>query len=232
MPRSLRSGARWRWLEWEVEFVRRFFADHATEALAVVLGASPERIRAKAFSRGLHKNRDLVSHEAAVRSGRPGHGGKAHRFPKGHVPANKGIRHPKGWAPGRMAETQFKKGTKPGNTMPVGSFRVASDGYLEVKITNDPGPPKVRWRAVHRIVWAFANGPTPAGHVIAFKPGRRTTDLALITLDALELASKRDIMARNTIHNLPDCLKEVCLLSALLTRTIRQAKEQAKGRDA
>src|SRR5690349_10069864 len=71
------------------------------------------------------------------------------RFEKGHVPANKGK---KGISQGGV-ETQFRKGHKPHNYVPVGSERVNGYDYVDIKIA-DPN----KWRGKHLIVWEQHNG--------------------------------------------------------------------------
>lgn len=61
------------------------------------------------------------------------------RIEKGHIPFNKGK---KGIYLGGI-KTQFKKGHKPKNYMPVGSERVNGDGYIDIKIA-DPNVIKTR----------------------------------------------------------------------------------------
>lgn len=214
------------WLKWEEEFLRQHYAHFLTEALAAVLHCTVERVLAKANSMGLHKTPELISETARKRSLEPGHGSAATRFKPGIVPANKGLRRP-GWAPGRMRETQFEKGRRPHTWVPVGSYTVNTDGYLDHKVNDLPGPRHVRWKPVHRLVWEAAHGPVPDGHTVVFKPGRKTAKLELITLDAVELLTRAELMARNTIHNLPEPLRDVVRLNARLKRQIdKRAKDE------
>lgn len=53
------------------------------------------------------------------------------RFNSGHTPFNKGKKGLGGWEP-----TQFKKGNKPWNYLPVGPERVNGDGYVDTKIAD------------------------------------------------------------------------------------------------
>ncbi|MNT70582.1 hypothetical protein D3C72_2089870 [compost metagenome] len=99
------------------------------------------------------------------------------------------------------------------------------------KVTDDPNlVPARRWEAVHRLVWEAAHGPIPPGHAVAFLPGRRTTDAALITLDALELVTRGDLARRNHPRTRsPELAKLVQLKSAItrqVNRIAREAKEQ------
>jgi len=142
------------------------------------------------------------------------------RFQKGHVPFNKGLRRP-GWAPGRMKETQFKKGVRQGVAVklwkPIGTERLSKDGYLERKV-NDDLPLQRRWRAVHLCVWEAAHGPVPAGHAIVFRNG----DKSDVRLDNLESITRAALMARNSVHNLPKPLALAVQLLGALTRQVRR----------
>jgi hypothetical protein len=151
----------------------------------------------------------------------------AGRIKPGTTPPNKGLRRP-GWAPGRMAETQFKKGGMSGaaqhNYVPVGTLRIDhTNGYLERKVTDDHPVPARRWVAVHRLVWETAHGAIPPGHRVAFKPGMKTNVLEEITLDKLELVTPAEMMRRNTRHNLPEELNQAIQAKACLTRVINRA---------
>jgi hypothetical protein len=154
------------------------------------------------------------------------------RFQPGQVPANKGLRRP-GWAPGRMASTQFKKGSMTGaaqrNYVPIGTERLSKDGYLERKVTDDHPVPARRWVGVHRIVWEAAHGPIPAGHAVAFREGKRTSVADEITADRLELVSRVELMRRNSYHNnYPKEVAQLIQLKGALNRKInRIAGEKA-----
>ncbi|MCA0240177.1 MAG: HNH endonuclease [Proteobacteria bacterium] len=214
------------WLAWEVEFLRLYYADYLTEAIAAVLGRTQRRVLAKANQLGLRKSPELVSAIARERSSAPGHGSQAYRWQKGHVPVNKGVRRP-GWHAGRMREGQFKPGNKPQTTRPIGSLRVV-EGQLQRKVNDLPGRSDVRWKPVTQIVWAEAGRELPAGSVVVFKPGRATTDPALITVDALEVVDRAELLRRNSIRNYPPELADVIRLRAQLRRAInKQAKEEA-----
>jgi hypothetical protein len=120
--------------------------------------------------------------------------GVIERFPKGHVPFNKGRKgycspgSEKGWfAPGHPG---YKY-----NEMPVGSERVTADGYVEVKFSNKSGPPKNRWKNKHALIWEEANGPLPKGHVVLFGDGNRRN----FKLDNLILVSRRELFVINHI---------------------------------
>ena len=108
-------------------------------------------------------------------------------FKKGHIPFNKGM---KGLSQGGE-QTQFKKGNKPANWMPVGSERVNADGYIDVKIQD--GKLQKNWKAKHIILWEEAHEPVPEGHVVIFADG----DKLNVTLENLLLISRKELAVMN-----------------------------------
>lgn len=84
------------------------------------------------------------------------------RFAQGHATWNKGMymRNSK--------RTEFKKGNKPVNYLPVGSERIAKDNIVQVKISD----PNV-WRSKHSVIWEKEHGPIPKGHVVIFADGNK-----------------------------------------------------------
>lgn len=216
--RGIRSPVR-RFTEVERELVRLNYADVHTAALAHVLGRQVGQIHQLAQRMGLRKSRETIAAMARERFTLD-HGGRATCFRPGNVPANKGLRRP-GYAPGNMAKTQFQKGHRPHTWAPVGSYRVNSDGYLDRKVSDTGYPPR-DWVAVHRLVWIEHRGAIPAGHVVCFKPGRRTTELVSITVDALECLSRAEILRRNSLHNLPRPLVQMIQLRGILNRSINR----------
>lgn len=215
---------RHRFTEIEITVVRENYADSRTDDIARALGLKPWQVNKLAMKLGVKKSRVVLSEIARERMSNPDHAGRTTQFKKGVVPANKGMKRP-GWATGRMGETQFKKGSKPHTWVPVGSYRINGDGYLDRKVNDSPGPNHVRWHPVHRLLWEEAHGEVPAGHVAVFKPGRRTTVLEQITLDAVELITRSELMARNTIHNYPPELRSVIRLAGKVRRKLDEREE-------
>jgi hypothetical protein len=128
-----------------------------------------------------------------------------------------------------MKEAWFKKGVRQGVAVrlykPIGTERVAKDGYLQRKV-NDDLPLQARWRAVHVLLWEAAHGPVPKGHAIAFRNG----DKRDIRLDNLQCISRRELMARNSVHNLPKPLAETIQLLGALNHVIRQRNQSCRQR--
>lgn len=215
------------WTPEDVATLAALYPDESTADVARALRRSVAAVYTRARILGLSKSVEYLASPAACRLRRGDNVGKATRFKKGHVPANKGLRRP-GWAPGRMRETQFKKGERRGvarrNYKPIGTERISKDGYLERKI-NDSLPFQRRWRAVHLLVWEAEHGSIPKSHAIVFRNGNKLD----IRLENLECISRRELMARNTVHNLPKPLAETIQLLGALKRQIRRrshGKEQ------
>lgn len=212
------------WTPAELATLRARYPHERTDVLAHDLGVSVHKVYGMAASLGLHKSAAFL---ASGRSGRIQRGRTdprmtATQFKTGFTPWNKGLKHPKDWAPGRMGETQFKKGRpacEARNYRPIGSYRVTRDGALERKVTDDPSIcPARRWVRVTRLVWEAAHGPIPPRHVVRFRPGMATIQRDEITLDRLECISMRENMHRNSLHRLPKPLANLIQLRGALTR--------------
>lgn len=215
------------WKAAERAAVVRRYPHEATSVIARDLGRSVSAVYGLASKLRLLKSAAFLASPAACRLRRGDKVGAASRFLKGHVPANKGLKRPKGWGPGRMKETQFTKGVRRGIAVhlyqPIGAERISIDGYLQRKV-NDDLPLQRRWRAVHVLVWEEANGPVPAGHVVRFRNG----DKRDIRLENLECVSRQAVMARNSIQNLP---KPLALAYQLLGALNRQIKRRTRGEE-
>lgn len=221
-------GPRHVWSESELRILREQYPHEATASVAAILGLDVVRVSKRASILGLKKSAEFA---ASAISGRIVKGEKlssATQFVPGQKPWNKGTHNVAG---GRSAETRFKKGEMSGaaqrNWVPVGTYRINGDRFLDRKITDD-GPAYKRWEAVHRLVWKAANGPVPKGHVVAFKPGRKTTVLELITLDAVECISRAELAHRNSFWIKNPELGRLYQLKGQITRQVnRIQKEQA-----
>jgi len=212
------------WTDAERDLLRAHYADTPTAELAARLGRSVKTVYTVAYTLGLRKS---DTYFAAGLGGRAGDGrGAATRFQPGHTTWNKGQRYIAG---GRSAETRFRAGQIPHTWQPVGTYRVRKDsggGYLEQKMT-DTGCTRRDWIAVHRMVWEAAHGPIPPNHVVAFRPGRKSIVLEEITLDALELVSRQEMIRRNTIHRYPLEIKHNMRLLGRLKSAVAK-KESAR----
>lgn len=221
------------WTEAEDALVRELFPDITCADLSRRMGRSKSAIYGRAAILGVRKSEAFMASDASGRiaRGRTNPRMIATQFKPGQTPANKGKKHPPGWAPGRMAETQFKAGKMAGaaqhNYRPIGSERICRDGYLERKVTDDPSLyPARRWVAVHRLVWEAVHGPIPPGHAVVFKPGCATVEASLITADRLELLSRAELMRRNSYHTrYPKEVAQLIQLKGALQRKINKRQQ-------
>lgn len=220
-----------RWSSQDDAILHARYPDADTAALAASLGRSINSLHVRARWIGTGKSAAFLAGMLAHL--RDGEIGSACRFQPGQVPWNKGTAFEAG---GRSASTRFKAGQLNGRAaqlvQPIGAYRVNSDGYLQRKLSDTPGPSKLRWEAVHRLVWVAAHGPVPACNVVVFKPGRRSTELARITLDAIELIPRRELMRRNSVHTqYPPEMARLVQLRGALVRAINRKQRAADARD-
>lgn len=212
------------WTAEETEILRQFYPDVNAVDLAKVMGMKVDRLYSKAAQLGLKKSEAFLKAELQRQGDRLREAGKNSRFHSGQTSWNKGK---KGLDFGGK-ETRFKPGNVPHNHKPVGYERINVDGYIERKVTDD-GPSRFHFRQLHRIVWEEFHGPVPEGFVVVFK-NRNKLD---VRLENLELISRKDLQARNTIHRYPEELKQVIHAKAVLSRRInKMEKERAEQNDA
>ncbi len=211
------------WTPAELRRLTEAYPDTPTADIARELGRTTTTVYNMAGKLGLKKSEAYLASPAACRLRRGDNVGAATRFQPGHSSWDKGKHFVAG---GRSADTRFKRGNKPQTWVPVGSYRINSDGYLDRKVSDTGYPPR-DWVGVHRLVWIERNGPIPEGHVVVFKPGRRTTELEAITADALECISRADLMKRNSYHRWP---KELALAVQLRGALVRQINKRTNKR--
>lgn len=105
------------------------------------------------------------------------------RFEAGRAGWNKGMRQEDYMSPDAMERsraTRFKSGARPWNERPVGSEFVDSDGYVYVKVRDDPGGRRFapgrsgNWAPKQSLVYEDAHGsPAPADCMLVFADGDR-----------------------------------------------------------
>lgn len=203
------------WTEQDIATLRRLYASTPTTELAEHFGRSLKIVYEKAKRLGLRKAPHYMREQHGARAREVG---KATRFAPGQKPWNKGTHYVAG---GRSVETRFSPGNTPYNWVPVGSYRINRDGYLDRKVS-DLRRGARDWEAVHRLVWKEAHGEIPAGHVVVFRGGRNSTVLEEITLDALELVTRQELMRRNSVHRYPEDVKAAIRQLGVLHRRINE----------
>lgn len=208
------------WTADEIESLRINYAGFPTRVIAHLLGRAERAVYNKALSLGLRKSPEYLASSYAGRW--DGKRGGATRFKPGLEPWNKGTRFVAG---GRSADTRFKKGVPPHNQNPVGHERINSEGLLEIKV-RDTRCTRRDYEGVHRLVWERERGPIPAGYIVVFKPGRRTTEFREIEADRLECISRGENMRRNSYHTRYPELASVIQLRGALNRKINNRGKQ------
>lgn len=207
------------WTGAELAILHARYADMSTLKLAAMLKRPPHSVYNRAAADGLCKSAAYRASPEACRLRRGDDVGAAYRFTKGHVPANKGLRRP-GYARGRMRQTQFKKGGFPVNRDPdyyvIGALRINTDGYIDMRTSFAKGAKG--WTGLHRVLWQDARGPIPKGYALVFKDG----DQLNVELGNLELITRRELMRRNSVHNLPAPLASTIQLLGQLKRRINE----------
>ena len=128
--------------------------------------------------------------------------------------------------------TQFKPGSLPHNTKPIGYERLSKSGYIEVKVKmrptalpdgkrcNDNFVPK------HKLVWEAANGPVPDGCVITFKDG----DKSNVALGNLACITRKQNAVLNHAHircDNPEAF-DTCLAMADIKSAVSKRKKEVK----
>lgn len=202
------------------------FADTPTAQLAAELGRSLTGTFQRAHKLGLKKSAAFLASSASGRVQKATVAGVATRFQKGHVPANKGLRR-KGWAPGRMGETQFRKGKGSHNWMPIGSTRLV-DGYEYTKVSDVRNVPyTVNWKATHILRWEAVHGPVPVGHALKCFDGNRLNtapeNWTLVPRGILPILSGGR-SKRMRYDEAPHELKPTLLAMAKLTYAMKQRR--------
>lgn len=215
------------WSPQEIATVSRLYPHMPTADVARAIGRSVRMVYQAAARFGLSKSEEYLASPSACRLRRGDSVGAATRFKPGQVPQNKGLRRP-GYAPGRMRETQFKKGMRTGvaakNWCPVGTIRTDAEGFLRIKVREGfSGETRFGfgntdiWPLLNRHVWEQHHGPIPKSHSVVFKDRDRTN----CAIENLELISRRELMARNTVHRLPKEIALAIQLNGALKRKIR-----------
>lgn len=217
------NAPRHHWTPEHLAMLRTHYPSLHTTELAERLGVTLKQVYAKANRMGLRKGPAFL---ASSKSGHILKGGslsQQHQFTPGQTPWNKGRSYQAG---GRSVHTQFQKGNQPHTTLPLGAYRVVTDKsghqHMEQKTGTTSGTNNLRWTPVARLVWQAVHGPLPAGHIVVFKPGERTTVLENITPDRLECISRKQNAQRNHPSSSNPELGRLIQLKGAITRQVNR----------
>lgn len=207
------------WQQHEIDLLKNLYANHKAEQIASQLGRSESSVQIKAARIGLKQDKEFVRKIKKECNSKPRV--RKNLFQKGGVPWNKGKSFEQSEA---SLKFRFAKGHDCYNELPVGSLRINADGYLERKEQRSPAV----WRLLHHIIWEEAHGPIPEGMVVAFKAGRPIQNP---TIEDIELVSRADIQARNSIQRFPQDLQQALRAVKKLMRKIKEREENEKHND-
>lgn len=204
--------------------LRARFPHMRTRDLAAELRRTYTAVAQRALDFGLKKSPQFLASPESGRLHKADSRGASTRFVRGQVSWNKGSHYAPG---GRCAETQFKPGNKPKTWVPVGTEVVDEEGYRKRKVRDDApkGMSRRNWAFVHRLLWEQHHDPIPRGHNVVFVNG----DNSDIRIENLELVTRRALMARNTVHNLPKPLAQLVQLKGAIVRQINRRSRQHGG---
>ena len=204
---------------------RKLYTD---EHIAYLKELSDQGLFNKEITERFNKKFGLRRTEAAIANQRNIYGFKTaarHHWQKGNEPWNKGM---KGWwAPG-CEHTQFKKGNRTYNWVPVGSERIAKNDYIQVKVRDLYKNSKQNWKGKHIIIWEKHHGrPVPPGHVVIFGDGNKRN----FDPDNLILVSRAQLVRMNQyglIKNDAALTKTGVLIADVLNRAGERKRERRK----
>ena len=193
------------------------YPNHSSKYIAELLGVTISKVYNTAWGAKVKKSAEYMLTPASGRIIEPS---IPNQFKPGHTPHNKG-KQMDAEIYQKVAPTMFKKGNKPANTKPNGTINVRADSsgrlYQYIKIKD------CHWELLQRHVWTKANGEIPPGSVVIFLDGNYLN----CELSNLQVISRKENMARNTIQRYPAELQEVMKLTSKLKRKTN-GKQQTK----
>ncbi len=199
------------WTGSELRYLSARYPDHSAIVIAEYLGVSVNAVYKQAHALGLKKSNEFL--QKLRFSQNLSEQGKRYRFPKGHVPANKGKKLP-AHIKEKVKHTWFKKGQIPHNTKYDGYISIRRDShgrpYAHIRIAQG------KFDLLHRHIWEQHHGPVPEGKIVAFKNG----DPSDFRIENLELITREENMLRNTRHNYPKDLQEAIMALNKLKKAI------------
>jgi hypothetical protein len=199
-----------KWTETEIKTLIELYPNTSTKKLCKSLKRKINGVYGQVYKLGLKKSPEyLKEHVYTIQPN------KETQFVKGQKAWNKGM---KGLMIGGSA-TQFPKGHKPHNWKPEGSIRTNVDGYKEIKVGK-------KYVLLHRHIYVNEIGEIQNDEVIRFKDGNKTN----LDLNNLEKISREEHAIRNSVHNLPEDIKEVVKLKRTITKLITEHGKRQNSR--
>jgi HNH endonuclease len=194
----------------EVQYIKNNIATQSIKTIAKHLARAPNIIRLTAHANG-------CTHIIEAKK-------KATQFSKGHASFNKGKRQTDYMTAEAIERTKagrFKIGDVPYNAYGAdGVIATRKDAkgnqhqFIRIGLGN--------WVALGTYIWERENGKVPKGHCLWHKDGIAMNN----NLSNLELITRKENMARNTIVNIPKELKPTIKLINKIQKTIKSNEKQ------
>ena len=197
------------WTPERVALLRQLYPDRPTREVAAALGVTLASCQYQAGRFGLRKAPEYLRSVqlASIRR-------NAVPFQPGDPPWNKGL---SGYPCPQPNHRRYQEGA------PVGYEFLNQEGYRMRKITDINGQGHRNYAMVHRLIWEEHHGPIPPDQIVVFING----DKSDIRLDNLELITRRELIARNSSHNLPPELDQLVQLKGQLTRALNRRTKKS-----
>ncbi len=217
------------WTAEDLDQVRQWYPVEDTEAIAQRLGRTVLAVYDAAGKLRITKTAEYIAAKNRIEAELLEISGAMYRFRPGQVPVNKGVRQP-GWGPGRMKETQFKKGNLSGfaaaTIRPIGTILADNEGFYRIKVRErEPDNPRHVgwsrdiWPQLSHLVWEQHHGHIPPSHNIIFKDRDRSN----CTIENLECVSRADMARRNAMWGrYPQPLALAIQMNGALKRRLRR----------
>lgn len=213
------------WTGSEINTIIELFPHVKTQEIADLLGVGYSTICTKATELGLKKTDEFLRSDIGGRFTKFRTLGSEYWFKKGHVPQNKGKKLNEYVRPEmveRIKKTSFKKGNLPPNTKTdydiSDRYEKTSILYKYIRLE------KSKWVPLHIYNWEQKFGKIPEGMIVVFK----TRNHENCNVENLELISRAEHMARNSIMRYPPELRHTMKLLSKLKKQI-YGKEQNSG---
>ena len=207
---GLKLGTKKLWTDTEIEYLRTHYATSYMSDMCMYFNRSEKSIYMQAFLMGLKKDdkfkrdnvREKMSPNFLAHCKKKGCVGVGYKMSKERYE--------------KCSLTMFKKGDLPAKTNPVGTLFFWKRGEVWIRTGF-----KQR-ELYHRYVWKQHNGEIPKDRIVSFIDGNSQN----CDISNLQLISRADNMARNSINRYPKEFKSKVFLLAWFRRKINKFKKQ------
>lgn len=126
----------------------------------------------------------------------------------------------------RQVKGQFKTGSKPHNTLPIGTVRPDCEGYIEKKIADHPKARHLdNWKRLSTIVWEKHHGPIPKGcDIVYLDQNKRHCSIENLAL--VERKLKPYLGQGDLYHQDPKLTQAGITLAKMVIKTRELKKEE------